>query len=166
MWGRGSQLGSGEMAKHKPYKFACSTLRLEGPPLRNCNTKTAKPSNKPELTKSRRSKPKITRTHRVVDWWKTKTLALQRMKTKRGNTPTPQSRPPMRRPHPCIVSFLFVAFRAAQSTHSQFLSDCFSLNTLIEQHRYQSSKHGKHLTMKHDKPKQHKISSTQPPTKY
>ena len=46
MWGRGSQLGSGEMAKHKPYKFACSTLRLEGPALRKCNTKNAKPSKK------------------------------------------------------------------------------------------------------------------------
>ena len=72
MWGRGSQLGSGEMAKHKPYKFACSTLRLEGPALRKCNTKHAKPSKKAELTKPRRSKPKP-RTHRVVDWWKTKT---------------------------------------------------------------------------------------------
>ena len=29
-----------------------------------------------------------------------------------------------------------------KTTHSQFLSDCFSLNTLIE-HRCQSSKHGK-----------------------
>ena len=42
MWGRGSQLGSGEMAKHKPYKFACSTLRLEGPAVRKCNTKKRK----------------------------------------------------------------------------------------------------------------------------
>ena len=56
--GRRSQLGSGEMAKHKPYKFACSTLRHEGPALRKCNTKNPKPSKKPELTKSRRSKPK------------------------------------------------------------------------------------------------------------
>ena len=42
MWGRGSQLGSGGMAKHKPYKFACSALRLEGPALRTCNTKNRK----------------------------------------------------------------------------------------------------------------------------
>ena len=153
MWGRGSQLGSGEMAKHKPYKFACSTLRLEGPALRKCNTKHAKPSKQGELTKSRRSKPKP-RTIESLIGGKQK-QALQRMKTKHGNTPA-QSRPPMRRPHPCIVSFLFVAFRAAQSTHSQCLSDCFSLNTLIE-HRYQSSKHGTNRTIKHDKPKQHKI---------
>ena len=42
---RGSQLGSSEIAKHKPHnKFASSTLRLEGPALRKCNTKHAKPS--------------------------------------------------------------------------------------------------------------------------
>ena len=50
-----------------------STLRLEGPALRKCNTKHAKPSKQGKLTKSRRSKPKIPRTNRVVDWWKTKT---------------------------------------------------------------------------------------------
>ena len=33
---------AGEMAKHKPYKFACSTLRLEGPALRKCNTQKRK----------------------------------------------------------------------------------------------------------------------------
>ena len=139
---RGSQLGSGEIAKHKPHnKFASSTLRFEGPALRKCNPKHAKPSKQGELTKSRRSKPNKPPTNRVVDWWKTqKQASLQMMKTKHANTPA-QSRPPMRRPHPCIVLLHVCAFRAAQSTHSQFLSDCFSLNTLIE-HRYQSSKHG------------------------
>ena len=154
MWGRGSQLGSGEMAKHKPYKFACSTLRLEGPALRKCNTKHAKPSKKAETDEVKTLKAQNRELIESLIGGKQK-QALQRMKTKHGNTPA-QSRPPMRRPHPCIVSFLFVAFRAAQSTHSQFLSDCFSLNTLIE-HRYQSSKHGKRSTIKHDKPKQHKI---------
>ena len=33
IWGRGCQMGSGEMAKHKPYKFACTTLRLEKPSI-------------------------------------------------------------------------------------------------------------------------------------
>ena len=140
MWGGGSRLGFDEMAKHKPYnKFACSTLRLEGPALRKCNTKHAKPSKKAELTKPRRSETKP-RTHRGVDWWKQK-QPLQSMKTKHGNTHA-QSRPPMRKPHPCIVSSLFVGFRGAQSTHSQFLSDWFSLKKLIK-HGCQSSKHGK-----------------------
>ena len=125
----GSQLGSGEMAKHKPYKFACSTLRLEGPALRKCNTKHAKPSKKAELTKPRRSKQNRELIESLIGGKQKQ--ALQSMKTKHGNTPA-QSRPPMRRPHPCIVSFLFVGFRAAQSTHSQFLSDCFSLKKLIE----------------------------------
>ena len=150
MWGRGSQLGPGELAKHKPYKFACSTLRLEGAALRKCNTKRAKPSKQDERTKSTRSKPKDRELIGSLIGGKQK-QPLQRVKTKHGNTPA-QSRPPMRRPHPCIVSFLFVVIRAAQSTHSQFLSDYFSLSTLIE-HRYQSSKHGKKSHSKHDKPK-------------
>ena len=39
----------GKMAKHKPYKFACSTLRLEGPAVRKCNT------NKPKALEDRRT---------------------------------------------------------------------------------------------------------------
>ena len=122
MWGRGSQLGSGEMAKHKPYKFACSTLR---------HLKVQHYENATQKTQSRRSNRRTdevktlkAKTANVIDsliGGKQK-QALQRMKTKHGNTAA-QSRPPMRRPQPCIVSFLFVvALRAAQSTHSQFLS--------------------------------------------
>ena len=157
MWGRGSQLGSGEMAKHKPYKLACSTVRLEGPALRKCNTKHAKPSRQDERTKSHTLKaPKNRELNRVVDWWKTKTgIAKDENETWKHTHPHSRDLPCVGLIHALFPSRL-MAFRAAQSTHSQFLSDCFALTTLIE-HRYQSSKHGKQSHNKHDKPKQHKI---------
>ena len=77
------------------YKFACSTLRLEAPAFRNYNTKHAKPSKQRNLTKSRRSKPKKREHIEALIGGKQK-QALQRMKTKHGNTPA-QSRAPMRK---------------------------------------------------------------------
>ena len=73
MWGRGSQLSAGEMAKHKPYKFACSILRLEGPALRKCNTKTRKAVEKRSTDEVKTLKAEKPRTHRVANWWKTET---------------------------------------------------------------------------------------------
>ena len=125
-----SHLGSGEMAKHKPYKFACSTHGLEGPASRKCNTNNAKPSEKDELTTSRGSKPKNCGLIESLIGGKQK-QALQGMKSKHGNTPL-QSPSPMRRPRSCIVCFLFLAFRAAQSTHFRFFLDCFSLYSSID----------------------------------
>ena len=128
------------MAKHKPYKFACLTLRLEGPALRKCTTKQRKAVDEGRVDQVKTLKANNRELIESLIGEKQK-QASQKLKTKHANTPA-ESRPPMRRPHPCIVCFRFVAFRAAQSTHSQFLSDCFSLTRLIE-HRYQSEKHGK-----------------------
>ena len=119
MWGRGSQLGSGEMAKHKPSKFACSTLRLEAPALRKCNTKHAKP-------------PKQGRTDDdVIDAQSPQNRELIESliggKTKTGIAKMKQNMQthPHSRDLPCVglirvlFQFLFVGIRAAQSTHSQ-----------------------------------------------
>ena len=67
--GSRSQLGFGEMAKHKPHKFACSTLRLEGPALRKRNTKTPKAVEDTRTDEVKTLKAKKTRTNQVVDTW-------------------------------------------------------------------------------------------------
>ena len=106
----------GEMAKHKPCKFACSTLRLErSSSYENATQKIAEPSKKGKLTEAKTLKARTNTANYIEPLIGRKQKhALQRMKTKHGNTPA-QSRPVMRRSHfRVLLAPLFVALRATQ----------------------------------------------------
>ena len=127
-----------------PYKFACSTLRVEGPAVRKCGTKhlNAVRTNG-KLTKLNTLKGE---TYREL----VESLIGGKAKTgiAKGGNKTRKDTPTVATCHTSasfrvIVSFLASCVREElKGPIPQFLSACFSLNTLI-QHRYHSSKHGK-----------------------
>ena len=154
MWGHGSQLGSDEMANHKPYKFACSSLRLEGPALQKCktqNTQSRRTRRRNDQVKTFKANNRELIESRIGG---KQQQVLQRMKAKHGNTPAPP------RPPPC-VGLILVLFAScllhSEQPKTPIPGSCQSafhsihcLNTDIRARNTEN-----HLPIKHDKPKQH-----------